>query len=460
MCSSAFIMSMSSSSKFSDCSGRGITVSTVDVHKYIDAIEEQLLREGEKTFTARLRYQNKKPIIRALVDIQTKEEFDKLLRMRQKQAEYNKMKDFCIKNLQPRIHNLPSDQKEKVPDFDAALEVALGKPIDKGIQTFNRLASGRVYKGRLIDLVKDLVPDETQNCLSSMTPLSEDEALIQTIDVIADDNKSFDRKNERIKAAKNCINFFQSYSNGYVNNNADPASSKVNGLECEQACLDWLNVRRNGKGDEVNCTVLANVMINNFGTKSRQKYFNNQFNPNGAQRNIMWTDTVRNGITSEFDAVILQMRSPSSSNNVTRNEEVAVTMLEIWEAKYSMSPSSLHDVLTKKVPAIRALREDKHLSISFDGNCHSLYSKSRNDFVLGVFGSELLPPEHAIGQLKSTAVSYALSTNIDIAMDNAIKSGVVELSVDVLLHDVNHLRHSYIEASKHFDIIIRTANPC
>lgn len=412
---------------------------TLNVHEYIDAIEREIESE-EPTFRARLRYQNKKPVIRSLIDMQTKDDFNKLLRTQQKQTEYDKMRDFCQNILQPRIRDLPPDERQKIPNFDAALEVALSKPADKGIQTFYRLASGREYKGRLIDLVSDLVPDEEQNCIQSMTPMTEDEVLIHAIDSIANDERDFERKDERIEAARKCIDYFQSNFNGNSGSNGDPASSKLNGLECEQACLNWLQ-DQNRKDD----IVLGNVVINNYTTKSRQKYLNQA---HGIARNVIWTQTVRNGITSEFDAVVLR---PSWLNN---NGEMSTSITEIWEAKYSMSPSSLHDVLSKKTPAIRALMRDDQLSISYNGNHHSL--RDRNEgMVLGVFGSELLPPLQALGQLKSTAMSYALSADVDIAM-NAIDSGIVELSVDILLHDLRKLRQKYVEASKDFDIVVKT----
>ena len=100
----------------------------------------------------------------------------------------------------------------------------------------------------------------------------------------------------------------------------------------------------------------------------------------------MWTSSQRDRVCSEFDAVVLH-----------DSEQPSIT--EIWEAKYSMSPSSIHDALTKKIPAIKTLLQDPELSVSFDG-CQQMLGKQSNCIVLGLFGMELLPPENALGQLQ------------------------------------------------------------
>ena len=249
-------------------------------------------------------------------------------------------------------------------------------------------------------------------------------------------------------------------------------------------------------------------MICHISTQSRQKYSHPSQSRSRSTaststttrtrtrtRNIMWTHTnaVRTGgMTSEFDAVVLHSHSHSHSHfdsnvnddkkeendndNDTSSSSFSSTIAEIWEAKHSISPSSLHDVLTKKVPAIQTLLMDDNLSMSSyhpnendSFHCHDHHlvpkkSNAQNDpdktthphkIILGIFGNELLTPSHAIGQLKSTAVSYALTNDINVVM-NAIKTGRVELDVNVLLHDLKQLRQTYSDACQEFHIVVKT----
>ena len=420
---------------------------SVDLHAYIDAIE-QMIQNGKPTFRARLRYQNQKPIIRTLLNVQSKDEFDKSLRTQQKKAEYEKMKEFCLNLLQPRIHSLPDEDRIKAPQFDEGLELALGSSLlkTKGAQAFHRIASGRVYKGKLIDLVMELVPELEQQCRYAMMPLTEEEVLMHLIRNVAD-QKEFECKDNRINAAFKCVGIFQ--SNGSDGSDAaftNNIISKANGLECEQICVDWLtNQQTNQSVSDSKRIVLSNVMINNNTTKSRQKYLNtNKIWNNGSNtRSIMWTSSQRDRVCSEFDAVVLH-----------DSEQPSIT--EIWEAKYSMSPSSIHDALTKKVPAIKTLLQDPELSVSFDG-CQQMLGKQSNCIVLGLFGMELLPPENALGQLRSTAISHALTSDLDVTL-KAIDNGFVELGTDTILDYMKKLRQKYVESCRDFDIVVKVAS--
>lgn len=425
--------------------------SNVDLHEYLDAIEQKI-KSGKPTFKVRLRNQNQKPIIRTLLGFQSKDEFDKLLRTQQKRAEYEKMKDFCLKSLQPSILSLSDDDRIKAPQFEEALELALGcKALKaKGAQAFHRLASGRVYKGKLIDLVIDLVPELEQQCKDAMMPLQEHEVLIQLIHHVGEE-RDFDGKDERMNAAMKCVALFQNKDS----DGSDGAAaanhfiSKANGLECEQICADWLTNQTNFM-QQSKRVILSNVMINNNTTKSRQKYLNSNKNWNtniNNSRSIMWTSSQRDRVCSEFDAVVIR-----------HGEDISLQpfISEIWEAKYCMSPSSIHDALTKKVPAIKTILQDLELSVSYDGFQQKL-GKQPTCIVLGLFGMELLPPENALGQLRSTAISYSLTTDLDVAL-KAVDNGFVELGIDTVLHDLKNLRQKYVESSQYFDIVVKIAS--
>ena len=426
--------------------------SDINLHDYIDAIEQKI-KSGKPTFKVRLRNQNQKPIIRTLLGIQSKDEFDKLLRTQQKRAEYEKMKEFCLKSLQPTLQSLSDSDRMKAPQFDEALEAALGSSRlkAKGAQAFHRLASGRVYKGKLIDLVMDLVPELEQQCKDAMMPLTESEVLKHLIRHVAEEGE-FECKDDRMNAAMKCVAFFKKNKVGDGSDGLSTTNhfiAKANGLECEQFCANWLTNQTNSVQQNKR-VVLSNVMINNNTTKSRQKYLNTNKNWNtniNNSRSIMWTSSQRDGVCSEFDAVVIH-----------HGEDISVqpSISEIWEAKYSMSPSSIHDALTKKVPAIKTILQDVDLSVSYDG-CQQKLGKQSKGIVLGLFGMELLPPENALGQLRSTAISYSLTSDLDVAL-KAVDNGFVELGIDTILCDLKKLRQKIVESSQDFDIVVKVAS--
>jgi len=363
------------------------------------------------------------------------------------------MKEFCLEILQPRINALSPEDRLKAPNFDDALQDALQMPKDKGMQTFHRLASGRVYKGKLIDLVSDLLPELVVLCIKATTPLTDDEILLHAIDHVDDapaDERNFEHKHERLEAAKKCVAFFQSQDNGGINSNINHGVSKANGLECEHLCVEWLENQKRDDDDQI---VLSNVLINNKKTKLRSKYL-----IRGNVRSIIWTSSARDGVCSEFDAVVLQAPVPGLNGDdetIDLEVELPTSISEIWEAKYSMGPSSLHDVLSKKLPAIRTLLEDGDLSIYYKGS-HRRLVESGGPMTLGLFGMELLPPENALGQLRSTAISYALSTNVDAAL-HAVENGFIELGVECILDDLRRLRQKYIDSNNVFNIVVKVA---
>eukprot|EP00594_Rhizosolenia_setigera_P009360 CAMPEP_0178964850 /NCGR_PEP_ID=MMETSP0789-20121207/15921_1 /TAXON_ID=3005 /ORGANISM="Rhizosolenia setigera, Strain CCMP 1694" /LENGTH=198 /DNA_ID=CAMNT_0020649701 /DNA_START=608 /DNA_END=1204 /DNA_ORIENTATION=- len=194
--------------------------------------------------------------------------------------------------------------------------------------------------------------------------VDEDEALMSVIDHVANDSSlEFERKDERIKAAKDCVSMFRSIGTERVN-----FTSKVNGIKCEQACISWLQDR------DVGPKILPNVNINGSSSKARQKYERHK------KGNIIWTQEVPDRTTSELDAIVLDgLSSIAGNNSDTFCEETSsanennMFISEFWEAKFSISPSSLYDTLSKKAPAIVSLMKDENLTISYDGKNHHLH---------------------------------------------------------------------------------------
>ena len=122
---------------------------------------------------------------------------------------------------------------------------------------------------------------------------------------------------------------------------------------------------------------------------------------------------------SEFDALVVK-----PTNNMIATGTCCIS--EVLEAKYSINPANIYDVITKEVNAIRNLLSDSQATLSRYGQ-ESKLVESEDGLTFGIFGIELLPPVNAIvGQLRSTAVSYALSTNVNV-VTKAVENGYIEI---------------------------------
>jgi hypothetical protein len=414
--------------------------SFVDPLKYLEDIESEI-RQGDVSYEVRLRSQWAKPMIRTILGIQRKEEFDHLTREMQRRIEFERMNNF-VQELWSKIQMLREEDQQKVPDFaNAMLEAQLRQ--EKGYHAFSRIASGKLYKGQLEDLVSDLVPDLVHHYQKVSSPIREDEILKHLIDILGK-GRSIDQK--RINAAHSCIRLLDDETE-FTGSRSDQSTlkeSKVDGQKSEQECVKWL--RDQIIGIENQPIILKNVMINDVSTRSRSKYNKGhiwQGNRKCGDLSIIWTNRMRNRMCSEFDAISLSYEGSD------------MELREFWEAKASISPSSIHDSITKKLVAARSIINDESAILTHNGSDHTL-RRGTGRLRFGLFGSELMTPMNALGQLRSTAAAHILSSDIEIAL-NAAETGFVEIHSEILLSDLNRLKH-ILQDIDDFDIVVKLAS--
>ena len=108
---------------------------------------------------------------------------------------------------------------------------------------------------------------------------------------------------------------------------------------------------------------------------------------------ILWTNTVRTKACSEFDALVIQLCANNLTKDEVEAEEVVegvascsdnntVQIVEVWEAKFTLNPSTLRDAITKKLPAIKSILNDTNSSLLHAG---SEYRLTNNDEEKGPF---------------------------------------------------------------------------
>mmetsp|Transcript_21342 Transcript_21342/g.26209 ORF Transcript_21342/g.26209 Transcript_21342/m.26209 type:complete len:585 (+) Transcript_21342:55-1809(+) len=466
----------------------------INIGSYLTSIEEELQSLKRKAFKVKIRPQNHRPIIRTLLGIRTKDEFDLLCRNTKFDTEYNKMLNF-IHVFKDEVTKCCHDEiiQERIPNFDSILQEIVNinsasssssstvTSSKRGVQCFTRLASGKRYRGRLIHMIEDLTPHLVPDCIEIMTPLNDSELLLEVIDSVSSPltSTNTDIDDKYLSAARDYVEKF--YIHQEDNNDEEIGSSdnsiknksgnlpKLNGIECEQACISYLEAR-DGQAKSLSHSqtfVLQNVLVNDISTQNRSKYHPNGLkNLNGIgdrTTGIIWTNGGgRDGVCSEFDALVLH-HSPSSSLIHSTNDDVShdneddnqsyYKLSELWEAKCSISPSSIHDAMTKKIPSARSVIQDEDASISCNGNSFKLQPDTTGTITFGLFGMELLSSTNAVSQLRSTAVSYLLSNDIDAAL-KAAQTGFVEIDANDLLKDIYKLKE-ILNANEDFKILVR-----
>jgi hypothetical protein len=123
----------------------------------------------------------------------------------------------------------------------------------------------------------------------------------------------------------------------------------------------------------------------------------------------------------------------------------------IFEAKRTISPSTLHDILMKKLGAIEALLEDASAELAYkDGEVTGtapISSDTTPSLTFGIYGVELLPPGNAADSIRSIAGSNIVSSNIHEVI-SALERGsynedsavMVEVEVASTLEIVQNLK--------------------
>jgi hypothetical protein len=327
----------------------------------------------------------------------------------------------------------------------------------KSLIVFSRLASGRHYKGRLEEMVKDLAPQLLESYEEASRAITERdvcERLIQR-DLVKGNVKCQTALQERrIKAAFECLDiFYPRYENynadGDVSEDVAASYKKESNLECstlsgkitEASCLEYIEKQYQSPSRH---TILKNVFIN---TRRNAEEKHKPPRPRRNKSTVIWTDeggTDRYKICSEFDVLL-----------VNEFNEDMHQIESIWEAKRTISPSTLYDVLKKKLAAVELLLSDFTAELVYKDRettrtlqfAQSARLKNAPIFTFGIYGTELLHPTNAADSIRSVAGANVVSSSLDqviLAIERCVENSnsllVVEVDTNRTLHIVEKLR--------------------
>lgn len=417
----------------------------VDTQAYINSVEGELLRTQE-IMTKKLSEPNRKPMIRTLLGLGDKTEFDARIRNTKKETEYRRLEAFVRDELAPALER--EGRLAKVPDMPDIIADALDQPPTSGAGAFRKLGTGRIFQGNATRMVEEIAPETLTAYFLATEELTEMDVLSLVIE-----SRKSDVSSERIEAAMKCLGDFVSCSEEdyYVTSSStneldtdnDVFCPKQNGKQCELDCVDFL------KGQlEESEILIGNVYVNHMSALNRPKYQDmNKFRSGAdASSGIIWTSIERDNACSEFDCLIMK---PSVGNS----EECAV-IKEIWEAKVSISPATLWDAVTKKCRSIRDLIEDETAYLQHNGKQMPIKFGSDEKLIFGIYGQSILSPENAVGQMISMAAAQALG-DVNTVLES-LERGFVKVERDKALNDLQVLRRQLGSVEEVFHIGVTT----
>ena len=432
-----------------------------------------------------------KPMLRTLIyhHAQTpaskKIHFDQRIREEKAALEFDLMYSFVINMLRPAALLLDEDLRSTfIPQLLEQIETIEQRVKDEGLSSklqgwnglFCRLASGRYYQGKLEAMIKDLFPQLLDEFYAASRKVSEREVLERVIQLdLVDEMTNIKMSEEdeawverRINAARKCLDNFYTTTDERSQNQSkqDHLEGLKSGKRCEQSCLEFLQNVYNDNGTNTH-RILSNVYVNNRRrpySEPAQKYIPPKMHRKGTSHKrkelgVIWTDSSSGIISnrhrecSEFDAVIIRHNNNEMDDEVSLDDTDTnrAAIESIFEAKRTISPSTLHDILMKKLGAIEALLEDATAELAYkDGEVTGtapISSDTTPSLTFGIYGVELLPPGNAADSIRSIAGSNIVSSNIHEVI-SALERGsynedsavMVEVEVASTLEIVQNLK--------------------
>jgi len=417
--------------------------------------------------------------------------FDRRIREARVRIEGERMCRFMLNSLKPAALYLDIDLRDTMAPnlisqmnmIESQMNRDKSSPIilTTGSSTiFSRLASGRHYQGKLDLMIGDLFPSllgDYNQASQKATEREMMEYVIQhdlvhqqtndnDIDLDKDEEawikKQQEWREKRINAAYKCLDRFYPLDAEQSTSSEKQTNLTEEGLQsgkrCEDSCIAYLTYERDLVEQE-QYTVLQNVYVNNRRGKETKyvppKILKTPKDMNGT--GIIWAENLDGGgrhrLCSEFDAVVVSSDSIES----------------VFEAKKTISPSTIHDILSKKLGAVNTLLEDPSAELVYgDGEITRTIPFTSTDstrFTFGMYGTELQRPEHSADSIRSIAGSYVVSSDVGEiirALDDMSDDGMVMVEVELTsaLSIIESLRSLVKEVSvRRVDVVLIIDKP-
>ena len=334
------------------------SVEHVNVCRYLKDVEQELNDGG--MVRLQLTNSHRKTMLRALLGL-TKVELDDQMRRERARLQYDQIIQFLKNDLVPELEHGAEIDETDAPHFYAALGNVLTEhqlrphqstPLHASANGIcSPMARGRVYKGKFVDLLSDLAPELVPNYHSAAF-VSEQNVMLSLVNNLTSQGNN----NVDVELCTKCIKC------SLPNDKDDIENRKANdGRQCEVSCLEFLS----GRSVEASRMILSNVFVKpRISKKTPKKGIGG-----GA---VIVTSIDLDGTCSEFDAIIVEKVSDEQSRTTT-----AILVCEVWEAKATISPLTIHDAITKKVAAMNDILANESGIVLLDRTEYTLTSNCR-----------------------------------------------------------------------------------
>ena len=308
-------------------------------------------------------------------------DFNQELRDLHSQIQWDKTLDFVANEM---ATTFPDDQE--IPD---ALEFRKGIECIDSFQEntskfFSFLARGRTYKGKFEELLKA----QALHLLPVYEDIVQEISRRDLMKAYVNDVAETDMKETLLQ----CIEM------SFPQAPRQPADGgKFDGLKGEMDMSQFLNDRWANNPAMIRSSVLLKP---------------NRKNRKAADSIIVSAHALRERWTSEFDSMIVKIDEDDASS---------INIVELWEAKASLHPASICDVLFKKAKSLQMILDDSDAQFHFHEQQYSI----KDTFpTVGIFGTRLLSPRSSARRAQMLACEEILGSSVDAVLE-AMATGKV-----------------------------------
>jgi hypothetical protein len=308
----------------------------LDLEEYLHEIMTFAMPNDEKTlpFQLSLNEKHRAKMMRAIMGM-SKLEFKNELRRLQSQQQWEQADAFLRQDLQPLMERVDAEQ---APNFAPTIQLYLdsSQTTQQTQQSchkfFATLARGRIYQGKLERILQLVAP----HLLPMYQQIIDDVPQADLLRLFVENQKSRCISDENTYLLQQCLDM------SFVQ--APPESMDGGKAKGKRGEVDLTSYLRERYQHDSNYRVLAPVWVRPF---SNHQYINNK---NKCQYELQIpSEFITSGMTSEYDAMIVRMTEGDSDGSTT------LTIHEVWDAKATLDPAAMYDILRKKVSSLEMI---------------------------------------------------------------------------------------------------------
>jgi hypothetical protein len=341
---------------------------------------QNTIRAIDPEYKMTLNESHRKKMVAVLLGIKLVD-FNQELRDLHSQIQWEKTLDFVANEM---ATTFPDDQE--IPD---ALEFRKGMEIidtfrENSSKFFSFLARGRTYKGKFEELLKA----QALHLLPVYEDILREIPQRDLMKAYVNDVVETEMKGPLLQ----CIEM------SFPRAPRQPADGgKSDGLKGEMDMSTFLNDRWANNPSMIRSSVLLKP---------------NRKNKKAADSIIVSAHALRERWTSEFDSMIVKIDEDDASS---------INIVELWEAKASLHPASICDVLFKKAKSLQMILNDSDAQFHLHEQQYSI----KDTFpTIGIFGSTLLSPRSSARRAQMLVCEEILGSSVDAVLE-AMATGTV-----------------------------------